>query len=1030
MLLLSYLEGYGQYYFERYSIVGAEEEIQGSIAEGSDGFMWIGSVNGLYRFDGKSFRAYRNNPEDSTSLQADRTYDVLAVNGQIWVGTDFGISVLDLYSQKFKNYTFYSKDWSDWKDRFPYNRVQVLYQDRQGEIWIGTNSQGLWRYLPENGTFQAYSERVYPVPPEDHDGIYAINAISQSAVNDSIIWVGTNSGMFSLNKFTGVQKMAPFYESGTDDKPLVFSVQDLYAHEDGLIYLGSWTLDILTYDPQTGSLRSIEVSNDADGILSTAHIYKIIRRSADQIWITTSKGVVLYNTKDKRLEYSKKNNIKEKDLYGISLIDRRSRFWFNTKAGFRVFDPQMQQFEILSYQHLYSGDVANTMYIEYDTLRDKLVVCPRRAEAIYHFDRKNDTYKAYPIHFPPHELDGVYGFAQINNDEYVLSTRHGVYTFSLVTRNLRQVKLPPSIDPRHLRNVLVTKLGEIWLIANHDGLYRTDRNFEQFTRYQKELEYGKAGFAAAGMMFEDSRHNVWIKRQDGISVYDRKQDTIHNFIYPVSPDNSFIVVHSFAEDDQGHIWVCSNDGMTGYMDAENPELGVVRKFTGSDFGLDDIVWELASDAEGNIWGYTPQEIIRITPADLSIQKYSLRYGAQGYSLFDMDILPDDEIYIGGSTELLRTNPRRLRQNSEPAIPYISSISIKNEEDAPYPLFGKVPIHLKHYQNFFTIFYAAQAYTLGDKVTFRYRLNAFEDKWNEVGNSQVATYTNVPSGQYTFELQAANNEGVWNGQLLKIPIDIHQPWYKAWWFYLSVALFLALMIFSVYQYRINQVRNEAEIRTAYEKKLAEVEMNALLAQMNPHFIFNSLNSIDSFILKNDSRRASEYLNDFARLIRLILQNSRSESIPLADELETLELYLKMEQLRFKDKFEYHIMLDPTVDANQMEIPPMLIQPYVENAIWHGIMHLPGGRSGCVEISIFQNEGQLYIQVTDNGVGRQRSMEIKETKVKHKKSMGMQITRDRLDLINTLTSAKAQVNITDLYNEDLQASGTKVFITLSH
>jgi LytS/YehU family sensor histidine kinase len=200
-------------------------------------------------------------------------------------------------------------------------------------------------------------------------------------------------------------------------------------------------------------------------------------------------------------------------------------------------------------------------------------------------------------------------------------------------------------------------------------------------------------------------------------------------------------------------------------------------------------------------------------------------------------------------------------------------------------------------------------------------------------------------------------------------------------------------------------------------------------MNPHFIFNSLNSIDSFILKNESQQASEYLNDFARLIRLILQNSRSESILLSDEIETLELYLKMEQLRFKGKFDYTISIDESVDVDQIEIPPMLVQPYVENAVWHGIMHLPGDQHGELQVAIQRKEGVLMIQVTDNGVGRLRSREIKQRKIQHKQSMGMKITHDRIDLINTLYNANARIDIADLYSKDEQPLGTKVFITIS-
>jgi LytS/YehU family sensor histidine kinase len=208
------------------------------------------------------------------------------------------------------------------------------------------------------------------------------------------------------------------------------------------------------------------------------------------------------------------------------------------------------------------------------------------------------------------------------------------------------------------------------------------------------------------------------------------------------------------------------------------------------------------------------------------------------------------------------------------------------------------------------------------------------------------------------------------------------------------------------------------------------MTALLAQMNPHFLFNSLNSIDSYIIRNESGKASEYLNNFARLMRLILQNSRSNYISLKDELEALDLYLQMESLRFRDKFQYRIHVDETLDAASVVIPPMLIQPYVENAIWHGLMHKKDGGCGVVEIHISQDrENNLVCIVRDNGIGRVRAEAIKaQNPGNRKKSMGMQITRDRIEMINKLYNSSTEVKITDLVDAEGQPAGTEVRLVI--
>ncbi len=206
------------------------------------------------------------------------------------------------------------------------------------------------------------------------------------------------------------------------------------------------------------------------------------------------------------------------------------------------------------------------------------------------------------------------------------------------------------------------------------------------------------------------------------------------------------------------------------------------------------------------------------------------------------------------------------------------------------------------------------------------------------------------------------------------------------------------------------------------------MSALPAQMNPHFLFNSLNSIDSYIIRNESKKASEYLNNFARLIRLILQNSRTNYTSLKDELETLDLYLQMESLRFKDKFEFEISVAEGLDASSINIPPMLIQPYLENAIWHGLMHKDGG-GGKVRVRVELAGDNLVCTVEDNGVGRARAAELNPRRSgKNRQSMGMKITEDRIEILNKLYGANTRVQVIDLYDDTGAGCGTRVVLTI--
>ena len=214
---------------------------------------------------------------------------------------------------------------------------------------------------------------------------------------------------------------------------------------------------------------------------------------------------------------------------------------------------------------------------------------------------------------------------------------------------------------------------------------------------------------------------------------------------------------------------------------------------------------------------------------------------------------------------------------------------------------------------------------------------------------------------------------------------------------------------------------------FQQLIAQTEMAALRAQMNPHFIFNCLNSIQFFTAQNDTDRASDYLSKFSRLIRLVLENSKSERVTLANELETLRLYIDMEAMRFGQKVHYAIVVADSVDVEAIQMPPLLLQPYVENAIWHGLMHKDEG--GHVQIEVTQPQAdRLRITITDDGVGRAKAAEYKSKSATKNKSFGLKLTADRIELINQLYHTQAQVRVDDLLDAQGQPCGTRVVVEI--
>lgn len=237
-------------------------------------------------------------------------------------------------------------------------------------------------------------------------------------------------------------------------------------------------------------------------------------------------------------------------------------------------------------------------------------------------------------------------------------------------------------------------------------------------------------------------------------------------------------------------------------------------------------------------------------------------------------------------------------------------------------------------------------------------------------------------------------------------------------FLDVVFFSAAVACKLHE----DVKAKAEI----SRQLAEVQLTALNAQMNPHFIFNCMNSIQKYILKNERDKALFFLQNFSQLIRGVLDNSTKVKIPLVDEVRMLEKYLQLEQQRLENRFSYHLQVPSDLQDDFFEIPGMIIQPYVENAIWHGLMNLPEDRRGVLSLEFSWESSQICCRITDNGVGRKRAAELDNEKNPKHKSYGMAIAQRRLLLLQEEGMEMPQVIIDDLYNSRQEPSGTRVSI----
>ena len=1029
----------GQYKWEQPVNIGKEQglitkDIR-SIKKGNDGFMWLGTGEGLCRFDGQQSKFFQEGKDLVHSLFDNSIWAVLPTPDKLWVGTEQGISVLNT-----KDYTFRHYQLSDsGKIRGPLARrhdqhIAVLYEDKSGKIWIGTRYKGVFVYdegTKDNFRQYKFSRKEFPplIPSLASDN--SILSFEESETNDSIIWAGTTAGLQEINKYTGRVRLITFPQKNKDFQVAVNAFRRMYHHDDGLLYVGSWAASVNVYDPVAGTFVPLPVKNSDGKKMLTSTIGGIFRKSDHEMWISTGAGMAIYDTRIKDITWCKFSRAEDSQFFGMQYVDESNRVWYADINGLHYFDPAMQQFTRYSFKPLTRVDWAYAFHILSDKTGEKITVCPRMTDGIFHFDRKTNTWtkslfstgETFKL-----ERDLVRGFARLPSGDYIISADRGVFIYSEKNKRITEVHEGLPVSRTRRGDVLIDKAGYVWLSDDSRGLIKWKAGSKTHKVYNNGLSSfdSSAFFNRLVHLYEDSRGNIWFQRIGGFGVYVASRDSLVNFIYERDSTKGFPTAHAFAEDKKGRVWISGGDGLLGYALSSDPARGIIYKMNVRKYGIQGYLPEMAVDNHGEIWTYSSKELVKINAEDLSLTRYSFEYGLNDVEFFHFSFLPTGEMVFGGRNDITIADPAELERNREIPVPYIAEMQVLNQ---PFQarLDGS-PVRLRHKQNFFSIGFSAQAYTMGKAARFRYRLSGFDD-WTEASGRRFANYTNVPGGDYVFQLQVANNEGVWNEKILEMPIHVGTAWWLTWWFRIGVLLAIGALSFWFYRFRISQVRKKEQMKSRYEKKLANVEMTALLAQMNPHFLFNSLNSIDSYIIRNESKKASEYLNNFARLMRLILQNSRSNYISLKDELETLELYLQMEGLRFKDKFEYEIHVDEDIDTTSTMIPPMLIQPYVENAIWHGLMHKNNGAIGKVEILINKKENRLLCVVQDNGIGRQKAQEIKAQKsTNRKRSMGMQITQDRIEMINKLYDTNTSMKITDLQDNEGNAEGTRVELVI--
>jgi ligand-binding sensor domain-containing protein len=963
LVLLCSLVNAQSYFFRNYSVEDGLPFINVSaIYQDSNGNLWSGGYGGLSKFDGNTFVNY-------TPREGLLNHFVTCITEDdqknLWMGTISGVNKYD--GKKFSGYTT--------AHGLLHNSIKACAKDKDGNLWFGT-SKGISKLT--DGTFINFTTK---------NGLIDNNVNCIFRDHNGKIWIGTAGG---LSLFDG-------------KKFINYSIsQSLFGSVNGIT------------EDKTGG-----------------------------IWLATSDG--LYLLKDKMIrDVGAAKGLKQNNLTAI-LCDYKNTIWLGTGRGIIKFEN-----DTFTHYTLRRDQNSNLISCFFQDYERNLWIGTYAGL----FKYRGNPFVNYGIHdgLTSNFIFGVYRDSKGNL--WVGSQGGGLYLHD--ENGFTQFSESEGLKSKTVNSILEYEPGKLWLATGKGLVFFDGRTFSQKKDTTDIFEN------SLNIFYQDSKGNLWIGGSNKVYKYDGKNFSSYALKTIYDPAE----VWAIAEDHEGTIWVGTYLGgllqMRGNTFVEcSKEMGLsndsyiaslVDKEGNLYFGTLDGVWMfnpskpsqkpvnfnrldgMSSDlvysltfgkTEDEIWAGTNQGLNHIDLATFKAtgKKNIIPFGKQeGFSGVECNsgnfVEPDGSIWFGTVNGLVKYDPNEYIENTSE-----SRISISGFRLFYTDTLLRQNVHLRYSDNNITFIYSGICLTNPSKVVYSHILDGFEKEWSPPSKERLATYSNLPPGRYTFKVISSNNEGVWNSVPATFSFTVERPFWKTWWFLIgSAVVLLCALVFSI-RFRIHQIKSREKQKTELNKKIAHIESQALRAQMNPHFIFNTLSSIQHYISNNDTDAALKYLSKFAKLMRKIMDNSKQPLISVAEEINALELYLELEVMRFDKKFEYQIEVDNSIDQNYDRIPSMLIQPYVENAIIHGL--LPKLNAGKISIKMHRQDETILCTIEDNGIGRERSKEFKKHRIQQHKSMGMSITQERLAILNSSLNSKLNAEIVDLY-EGGQPAGTKVIL----
>lgn len=946
-------------------------------------------------------------------------YDMLEDDeGYIWFAADRG-----LFRYNGKEFTSYSH---------PLKRglsVFNLKKDKKGRVWCN-NISGQFFYV-ENDMLQLFkditSELTYPVV-----------LLPQFTILKEDVYTSTGRGLYHIDFQT--KSMTNLYTN----QELIFEdvgvcQEEVFLSSDSLISVKNNKSELwMKYDDFNhrrffmidDELYFASYSDPSVGKIAETLLYRID---------VDSKKVIKKNTP---------SLLKGSMILSVSEID--NNLWFNTNKGTHVY--KMENGRFIHVQSLFKNDFVTRVLKDKNghywisSLSNGVYVIPNLAISKFILNGEHENITSILF------LEGhlVYGTKegevkkvnlQNGTQEVVLKSKKGKvknliyneesnfifiwfdsrnYFWDLNTGEISAIQPGQSIKD-------VSAFGNNQLlISTHQGSYLNDfshlkgqrerLNLNRRPRLTDKIILPKRSRRLAdGRSYSNyftSDSTIYIGQVDKLYFLDKKLRR-KEVLFNEEP----IYVTDIAETEDGTVWVATSE--KGILGLKEDQILYVRNTSN---GLPS---NRISSIEGdgnNLWIVTDKGLSFYDRSRLLFTFFSFKKELPAQKIVDVRI-EGSKVYMASNSGVFVIDKDKLQDGGAMPKVYFEALKIN---DKPMDLLGKKAFSVSHDQNAFEIYFNTNFFKSAESITYQYKLEGLEKEWKTTV-SGIAKYPSLPPGDYYFNVRAMTNKGTISDKVTQVKISISKPFWKEWWFFATIFLTMVLLFLSILR---NVKKNQQVLidKERLDKELVFSQLENLRSQMNPHFIFNALNSIQDYILKNEKLEASMYLAKFSSLIRKYLEHSRQKEIALTEEIETLHEYLELEKVRSGETLKFEIATKEGLPLNQLKVPPLFIQPYVENAIKHGLLHKKTNKELYVSFFFDQSLSNLVCTIRDNGIGRKKAFELKEKREKAHASFSTKANSDRVVLINKGRKSKVSVEVKDLYDDSHSPLGTEVEIII--